>query len=171
MDMRTPKIKTIEKTFELKLQELYDIEKNIEKALTKMVHKAVTPVLQEGFAVHLEETRGQIDRLEQAFGILDLKPKKLRSEGIRGIILDGEGVADLKAIDQLKDSMLASAARYVEHFEMAGYMMAIAEARMLGFTQVEALLRQNLAEEEATDRKLAQIAKELSAQAKKESAE
>ncbi|HEY0964786.1 MAG TPA: DUF892 family protein [Candidatus Paceibacterota bacterium] len=160
--MRLAKIKTIDKTFELKLQELYDIEKQIEKALTKMVHKAATPLLSEGFATHLEETRGQISRLEEAFTILQLKPKKLRSEGIRGIILDGEGIADLKATDEVMDTMLASAARYVEHFEMAGYMTAIAQARLLGLTQVEELLKQNLAEEESTDKKLAQIAKELS---------
>ena len=80
--------------FELKLQELYDIEKHIEKALSKMVHKASTPLLKEGFSTHLEETRGQIERLLQVFELLQLKPKKLRSEGIRGIIIDGETVAD-----------------------------------------------------------------------------
>ncbi len=155
------KIRTIDKTFELKLQELYDIEKQIEKALTKMVHKAVTPVLQESFATHLEETKGQIARLEQAFALLNLKPKKHRSMGIRGILEDGDAIADLKAEDQLKDSMLAGAARYVEHFEMAGYLSAIAEAKMLGLREVEELLNQNLKEEEATDKKLAQVVKEL----------
>lgn len=166
--MRMAKIRTIDRSFELKLQELYDIEKQIEKALTKMVHKAVTPVLQEGFGTHLKETKGQIIRLESAFAVLDLKPKKHRSEGIRGILEDGEAIADIKANDEIKDSMLAAAARYVEHFEMAGYLSAIAEAKLLGYTEVEKLLAENLAEEEATDKKLAMLAKDLAVLARKQ---
>lgn len=162
------KVKTVERSFELKLQELYDMETQIEKALKKMVKKADTQELKQGFATHLEETKGQIDRLEKAFAAIDEKPKKHRLEGIRGILIDGEIVAETDAEPALKDSMLAGAARSVEHYEMAGYLAAIAQAKLLGEGEVVALLEENLAEEEATDKKLAQLSDVLATEAKAE---
>lgn len=161
------KIKDIRQTLELKIQALYDIETQIEKALPKMAMAATSAELQEGFLLHLEQTKEQIARLEEAFALLEIKPKKLRCEGIRGIIEDGEWTLKQSAAPEVKDSMIATAARYVEHYEMAGYMSAIAYARQLKLTGVEALLKQSLSEEEVTDKKLAKSAKQTSEAAEK----
>lgn len=155
------KVRTVEQLFELKIQELYDIETQIEKALRKLVKKASTDELRAGFEKHLEETRGQIARLEEAFQQLEVKPKKYRSEGIRGILLDGETIATMDIGDELRDSMLAASARYVEHFEMAGYLSAISQAELVGQQKIAELLKQSLTEEEATDEKLAEVGRVL----------
>lgn len=149
------KIITPTDVFMLKLQALYDIEQQLEKALPKMAKAATDPELADGFMTHLEETKGHIDRLEQIFGMLDAKPKKTASEGIRGIIEDGTWVIQSDAPAAIKDSMLASAARYAEHYEMAGYLSAIEEAGYLEFTDAVDLLTATLSEEQIADTKLA----------------
>jgi ferritin-like metal-binding protein YciE len=146
--------------FSMKLAELYDIEKALEKALPKMAKAATDPRLKEGFKNHLEETKEQSKRLERAFKILGSKAKKSKSEGIRGIIADGEHVASLKAADSIHNAMMAGAARSVEHFEIACYMGAIEQAKALGYDDIEGLLRETLDEEQVTDEKLAEVSEE-----------
>ncbi len=159
--MASHKVKDMTKVFELKLQALYDIEKQIEKALPKMAKMASSEELKKGFQMHLEETKKQSERLEKAFELLGVTPKKLRAEGIRGIIVDGEWVMEVEGPKEIKDSMLASAARYVEHYEMAGYLTACAYAKALDLPKIEALLTESLGEEEATDKKLEKAMKQL----------
>ncbi len=154
------KINTLQDSFLAKLQALYDIENEIIKALPKMVEAASDPELKDALSSHLEETKEQAHRLEQAFEMLEEKPKKLKAEGVRGIIEDGKWVMDADAPDALKDAMLASAARYVEHYEMAGYMSAIEEASLLGYDDIAELLSDSLSEENAADDKLVSVMKD-----------
>jgi ferritin-like metal-binding protein YciE len=151
-----PKITDTTNAFIVKLQSLYDIEKQLEKALPKMAKAAFDPDLKEGFIEHLEETKIHSERLEDLFDDLGVDPKKLKTEGIRGIIADGEWVAEVDAPDAVKDAMLAGAARYAEHYEMAGYLSAIAEANALGLTDAAIILTKTLNEEMAADEILAE---------------
>ncbi len=149
-------------SFLTKIQVLYDVEKQLEKALPKLEKSVRDPELKEGFSTHLEETRGHIQRLEEIFGVLGEKPKKLASDAIKGIIKDGDWVMKAKAPENIKDAMIAGAARYAEHYEMAGYMTAIIEADALGLTNVSELLSQTLEEEELADNKLEEAVKKHS---------
>jgi len=149
-----PKIKNGEEAFQMKLEALYDIENELVKALPQMEKAAKNPELKEGFRAHLEETRGHILRLEEAFKILEVKPKKLKVDGIRGIISDGKWVIDCDAPAATKDIMLAGAARYAEHYEMAGYLTAIEEAKACGQEEITDILSETLDEEEVADEKL-----------------
>jgi ferritin-like metal-binding protein YciE len=150
-----PKITDTTKVFLTKIQALYDIEKQLEKALPKLAKAATNPDLKEGFMEHLEETKEHSVRLERIFKMLEEKPKKLKVEGIRGIVADGEWVAkEVDTTDPIHDAMLAAAARYAEHYEMAGYLSAIAEANSLGMTDAAVLLTATLNEEIAADEKL-----------------
>jgi ferritin-like metal-binding protein YciE len=138
----------------VKLQALYDVEKELEKALPKLAKAATDPELTQSFTDHLEETKNHAVRLEQIFEMLGEKPAKNKIEGIRGIVEDGTSVAKINSSTQLKDTMLASAARYAEHYEIAGYMSAILEAEKLGLLQIQELLNQTLDEEKNADKKL-----------------
>ncbi len=149
-----PKIPDTTKAFITKLQALYDIEKQLEKALPKMAKAASNPNLKKGFQEHFEETKMHSKRLEAIFEELAVAPKKLKTEGIRGIIADSEWVARVDAPTAIKDAMLASAARYAEHYEMAGYLSAIIEANTLGIPTIAALLTKTLNEEKSADEKL-----------------
>jgi ferritin-like metal-binding protein YciE len=151
-----PKIPDLTKVFSTKIQALYDIEKQLEKALPKLAKASTNPMLKEGFMEHLEETRVHSERLERIFKMLEMAPKKLKVEGIRGIIADGEWVIkEVETSDPIKDAMIAAAARYAEHYEMAGYLSAIAQANELGYTDAAVLLTATLNEEMAADEKLA----------------
>jgi ferritin-like metal-binding protein YciE len=153
------KINDPQEAFVLKLQTLYDIETQLEKALPKMAKASADPELKEGFMMHLDETQEHSQRLEQIFAQLDSTPKKLKSEGIRGIIEDGEWIMKAEAPETLKDAMIAGAARHAEHYEISGYLGAIEEARALGLDQAVELLSETLAEEENADRTLSEAVK------------
>ena len=137
-----------------KINVLYDIESELVKALPAMAKAASDPELKEGFEGHLEETKNQVARLEQIHEILGEKPKKLKAEGIRGIIEDGKWVIKNVKPKAALDANLARAAQYAEHYEIAGYLAAITWAKTLGETEVAELLDETLQEEIAADQKL-----------------
>jgi len=150
-----PTITDTTKAFIAKLQALYDIEKQLEKALPKLAKAAAHPELAAGFRMHLAQTKEHSERLEELFELLEVKPKKMKAEGVRGIIADGEWVIGVDAPSAVKDVMLAAAARYAEHYEMAGYLSAIAQAHALGLTDATVILTKTLNEEKAADEILA----------------
>ncbi|MDB5194741.1 MAG: hypothetical protein JWN50_755 [Parcubacteria group bacterium] len=137
-----------------KLQALSDIEHELVKALPDMAEAASNPSLKKGFRDHLDETRNHVCRIEDAFALMNEKPKKLKVEAIRGLVKDAKWVMkNVKGTETL-DANLIAAARYVEHYEMAGYMGALEWARTLGETKVASLLRATLAEEKKADKTL-----------------
>lgn len=141
-----------------KLQALYDVESEIIKALPKMAEMSSDETLAEIFESHLEETKAQAGRLEQAFEILGTKPKKLKVEAIRGMVKDSEWLIDNIERKEVLDAALITSARYVEHYEMAGYMSAKELSELLEEDEVTDLLDETLTEEQAADMKLAAAA-------------
>jgi ferritin-like metal-binding protein YciE len=137
-----------------KIQVLYDVETSLVKALPKMQKAATDRDLKNGFADHLVETKNHVKRIENIFSLLNISPKKLKSEAIRGLIKDGEWVVGHTSPKDALDASLARAAQYVEHYEMAGYMGAISWAEDLEMGEVESLLKETLAEEKAANEKL-----------------
>ncbi len=137
-----------------KLQSLYDVETVLVKAIPKMVAAASDPDLKQNLRVHLDETRTQVSRIENALEILGEKPKKLKVEAIRGLVKDGEWVIKNVSGDDALDANLITAARYIEHYEIAGYTGAKKWAKLLNEEKVCALLEDSLAEERAADEKL-----------------
>jgi ferritin-like metal-binding protein YciE len=144
-----------------KLQALYDIETTLVKAIPKMADAATNEELRSGLEEHLAETENHVSRLEEAFSILEEEPKKLKCEGIRGLIEDGNWVAENTEPEAARDAALARAAQYIEHYEMAGYMGAISWADELGLEEVSSLLNETLEEEVEGDAKLAEIGETL----------
>lgn len=140
------------------LRDAYDAERQILKALPKMVKKASNKELKAAFAAHLEETKGQIDRLEKAFGVIDQKVKGKHCAGMAGILEEGKSTMDEDFDDATMDACLIAAAQRVEHYEMAAYGTLIAWALCLGETKVAKLLEQTLKQENNADKKLTGLA-------------
>lgn len=149
---------TLQDLFLMKIQALYDIEQEIIKALPKMAQKAGNIELKKGLQEHLEETRKQVERLEQIFGILGQRPQKLKVEAIRGIVEDAKWVMSHVKDAKALDASIIAAAQYVEHYEMAGYGTAKEWADMLGLDEARDLLEDTLEEEKSADEKLNDIA-------------
>jgi ferritin-like metal-binding protein YciE len=144
--------------FLMKIQALYDIENELIKALPKLAKNSFDEDLASAFTEHLEETRLHAERLEDIFEKLDRTPKKLKAEGIRGIIADGEWVAKNIGDFKARDAALIGAAQYAEHYEMAGYQSAVDWAALLGFTDIADILGETLEEEQAASDKLSGLA-------------
>jgi ferritin-like metal-binding protein YciE len=147
------------------LKDLYSAEKQIVKALPKLVKAASTPELQDAFQSHLEETKGQVGRLEK---IADLVGKKLTGKtcvGMQGVLEEGSEVIDETEEGTVRDAALIAASQRVEHYEMAGYGSARDFANTLGLSEVAALLEETLAEEKQADKKLTSISKQVNATA------
>jgi ferritin-like metal-binding protein YciE len=140
------------------LRDIYYAEKQIEKALPKMIDKASAGELRKGFEKHLEETHNHVARLEKVFEMHGETPKGVDCPAIDGIIKEADEVAGEVDDPEVLDAALAAAAQAVEHYEITRYGSLIAWARELGRTDCAEVLEQTLAEEKATDAKLTELA-------------
>lgn len=143
------------------LKDLYSAEKQIVKALPQIVRGAASETLKSAITEHLEITRIQVTRLEEAFGHLDMKPKAKHCKGMEGLLEEGSESLKEEKKGILRDLQLIGAAQRVEHYEVAAYGTAKAVAEKLGFSEVADLLGQTLAEEEEADQKLTEVAEGL----------
>ena len=151
---------TLHDAFLDELRDAYDAEKQITKALPKMVKAATSPELRAAFEAHLEETRGQIERLEQVFAGLDEKVRGKHCDGMAGIIEEGKSTMEEDFDETTMDACLIAGAQRVEHYEMAAYGTLVAWALALGHSEAADLLQQTLDEEKAADEKLSSLAED-----------
>jgi ferritin-like metal-binding protein YciE len=158
MAMMSQDIETMDDLFLHALQDIYYAEKKIVSALPKMIEKASSDELRDGFETHLEETRGQIDRLERVFELCEESPRAVDCPAIDGIIEEAEEVSGEVEDEKVLDAALAAAAQAVEHYEISRYGTLVAWARALGKEECAELLHETLEEEKATDMKLTRLA-------------
>ena len=143
------------------LHDLLDAEKQLVKALPKLADAAKNKDLRDGFASHLEETKGHVERLEEAFRLLDQPIKKKTCVAMKGLVKEGSEVVSHNDLSFTRDALLIGAAQRVEHYEMAAYGTARALAETLGQDAVADLLQQTLDEEGAADKKLSDVATQV----------
>jgi ferritin-like metal-binding protein YciE len=144
-----------------KVHALYDIESVLIDSMPKMIEAATDRKLKILIEDHLKETKEQSKRLEEVFKLLDAKPEKLESDAIRGLVKDAEWVIENIEDSDLLDLGIIGAASYVEHYEMAGYNMAIMLAEKLEENDVADLLNMSFTEEESVDGKLNDLAQAI----------
>jgi len=149
---------TLHDAFIDELRDTYDAEKQLTKALPKLAKAAADPRLRQAFETHLEETRGQIERLEQVFASLEEKARGKHCDGIAGIIEEGASMMEEDFDDTTMDACLIAAGQRAEHYEMAAYGTLVAWAEAMGHTEAAELLQQTLDEEKAADKKLSSLA-------------
>lgn len=141
------------------LKDIYWAEKHLVKTLPKMKKGATSPELQSAFAEHLEQTKGHVTRLEEAFGILGKKAQAKKCEAMEGITKEGESIIeDTENGTSTRDVGLILAAQKVEHYEISTYGGLHQLAITLGLDDVADILAQTLEEEKQTDEKLTEIA-------------
>jgi ferritin-like metal-binding protein YciE len=151
---------TLHDAFIDELRDAYDAEKQLTKALPKMAKAASSPDLRKAFEAHLDETRGQIDRLEQVFSTLDEKVRGKHCDGIEGILEEGKSVMEENFDSATMDACLIAGGQRAEHYEMAAYGTLVAWARAMGHTDAAELLQETLDEEKAADEKLSSLAQD-----------
>jgi len=153
--------KTLSDLFHDTLKDIYFAEKKILSALPKMAKTAQSDELRAAFEKHLEETEGQIERLESVFEEIGAKVQGKTCDAIMGILDEGKEImSDYKGAPAL-DAGLLAAAQAVEHYEISRYGTLITWADELGLTTASKLLKETLAEEKKTDQTLTGIAKSV----------
>jgi ferritin-like metal-binding protein YciE len=143
------------------LRDLYDAEKQLTKALPKLAKAASNPELKRALTNHLEVTRNQVTRIEQAFETLGEKVKGKPCRGMKGLVEEGQEHAGEHEKGLALDLALAASADKVEHYEIAGYMTARSMAKAIGQRAVAGLMQETLREEEQTSNLMLQIAERL----------
>ena len=113
---------TLEELLIDELKDLYSAEKQIIRALPKIIKAVSSPELQEGLSNHLEETKGQVSRLEKMGEILSKKMTGKTCVGMKGVLEEGSEVLEDTEKGIVRDAALISACQRVEHYEMAGYV-------------------------------------------------
>ena len=143
------------------VQDVYDAETKLTEALPKMEKAATSLDLKAAFHKHLQETKGHVERLEEVFGLLGLKPKKKTCLAMKGLLEEGEETMKEDAEPEVLDAALIAAAQRVEHYEMAAYGTMRTYAKLLKETKCEKLFEATLAEEKATDESLTFLAENM----------
>lgn len=161
------KIDSLETLMTEELKDIYDAEKQITKALPKMVKAAESEDLKRALQEHLEITKKQIERLNQVFELMGEPAKGHHCAGMKGLLEEGDEVAkrEVDGDEMLGDAGIIGAAQKVEHYEMAAYGTLRNFAQKLGKEDVAELLEQTLEEEKEADEKLSQISEQLLEQA------
>ena len=158
MGLFSKDIKSMNDLFVHQLGDIYYAEKRILDSLPKMMDKATSPELKQGFRIHFDETRNHVSRLEQVFRMHGAEVKSVKCPAIDGIIDEADDVAGDVDDKNVLDAALIAAAQAVEHYEISRYGTLIAWARLLGREDCASILRQTLDEEKATDVKLTELA-------------
>jgi ferritin-like metal-binding protein YciE len=147
---------------ELFLDELRDIywaEKYLTKALPKMRKAATSEELATAFEEHLTVTEGQIQRLDEAFQMMEVPAKAVKCEGMEGLVSEGQKVMeDTPKGTSVRDAGLIISGQKIEHYEIAAYGSLVQLAKTMGRNDVANLLQQTLDEEKAADQLLTELA-------------
>ena len=140
------------------LKDLYSAERQLVKALPKMIRATKHPELKAAFKTHLQQTEEHARRLEEICKELGVSPRGKKCVGMAGLIEEGKELIDEEPDEDVLDAGLISAAQHVEHYEIAGYGTVRTYARQLGFESQAQLLQKTLDEEGETDHLLTDLA-------------
>ena len=155
------KIESMEDLFLEQVEDLYDAEKRLVKALPKMAEASTSQSLRQAFESHLMETKAHVSRLENIFRTLGKDPKSHTCDAMKGLISEGEDMVSDIDESSLRDAGLIAAANRVEHYEIAAYGSARTFAETLGLREAATVLEQTLQEEKRADQKLTQLAESM----------
>ena len=151
-------LESLQELYLEQLKDLHSAERQIIEALPKMIKQASHPELRRGFEMHLEQTKEQLNRLEQIGKRAGQTLSGHKCKGMEGLIEEGDELMEKRADSDVLDAALIAAAQRIEHYEMAGYGCARTYARLLGLDDDAKLLQTTLDEEGETDHKLTDLA-------------
>lgn len=142
------------------LRDAHSAEKQAMRAMQKMMKQAGSDRLKHGIQTHIEQTEGQIERIEQAFEQLGGKPGRKVCEAMRGIVEEATQEMSEAERGPMMDVIIIAAAQRIEHYEIASYGTMASLARSAGMEDLASLLHETLVEEKQMDEDLSHLAEE-----------
>lgn len=140
------------------LRDAHSAEKQALRAMQKMMKHASNERLRQGFQMHIEQTEGQVERIEQALEQLGGKPGRKVCEAMRGLVEEASHEMGDHDRGPMMDVVIVAAAQRIEHYEIAAYGTMATLARSAGQEELGDLLGQTLDEEKRMDAELTRIA-------------
>ncbi len=140
------------------LRDTYDAEKQLLKSLPRLARAASSPDLRAAFEQHVQETRGQVERLTRVFESIGERPRGKHCDGMAGIIEEAKSALEEDVEEVTMDALLIASAQRAEHYEIAAYGTLVSWAQAMGHTEAAQLLQETLDEEKITDEKLTTLA-------------
>ncbi|NYZ15757.1 ferritin-like domain-containing protein [Azospirillum sp. RWY-5-1] len=150
--------KTMQDLLIEELRDIYHAEKQIARSLPKLAKAVSNETLRQAMQQHVEETKGQIERLEKVFEHMDTRTRGKRCEAMEGLLDEAQQILEMGLAPEVQDAALLAAAQKVEHYEIASYGTLQAYATACGLKEVAQLLQETLEEEKTTDKKLNDLA-------------
>jgi ferritin-like metal-binding protein YciE len=151
-------LQTLQELYVENLRDMVSAERQIARALPKMIKAAANEDLAGALQDHLRATEHQVERLQQIFDALGSNGRGKKCKGMEGLLAEGEELVDEGKPSAVLDAGLIVAAQKVEHYEIAAYGALRTFAEMLGENDAVELLEQSLAEEKEADQVLNEIA-------------
>lgn len=152
------KMKTMEDLFAHELKDIYSAEKQLTKALPKMVKACTNDELRTAFEEHLEVTESQLERVEKILEQLGVNTRGAKCKAMEGLIEEAKEILEEDMEAEILDAALICAAQRVEHYEIAAYGCARTFAQQLGHDDIAEVLQTILDEEGDADKRLTDIA-------------
>src|SRR5439155_18473896 len=112
-------MKTLEDLLAHELKDLLSAEKQITKALPKMIKATSSDDLRQALQGHFDETQQHLSRLEQICQQLDIPTRGAKCPAMEGIIEEGDEALKADMEDMVRDAAIIAACQRVEHYEMA----------------------------------------------------
>lgn len=147
------------------LKDIYSAEKQAVRAYPRLAKVVESEELKEALTEHLEQTKGQVERLDRVFEILEKRAGGKTCEGMKGLLQEAFTQAEEIERGPVLDAALIGALQRVEHYEISGYGTASTLAETMGQDEVHDLLAETLQEEKDTDEKLTEVASNVNEEA------
>ena len=146
------------------LSAMYNTEKLIIQGAPELMQGIQNPQAKQVMEQHGEETKQQMQRLEQVFQMAGETPNDIQPDGILGILKENSKIQSQGYDPATLEAATVAAAQRIEHYEIAGYGTLVSYAKQLGMNDAAQLLGQTLSEEKNADEKLTQVAESASNQ-------
>ncbi len=164
-------IKTANDLFVSQLKDIYSAEKQAVRAYPKIARKVTSEELKQALQEHLEQTKGQVERLDRVFEILEKKSSGKTCEAMKGLIAEAQEALDEIEKGPVLDAAIIAAGQRMEHYEIASYGTVATFAEAMGEQEIHDLLAETLQEEKDTDQRLTEVSEAVNSESLQEGAE
>ena len=149
---------------ELFVHELSDImsaENIILKMLPQLQSEAKTKEVKDALKQHEEETREQIEVLNQVFEQIGEQPEQTTCHAAEGLKEEHDALLEEEPTPEMLELGNLGGAAKTEHYEIATYTTLVQMATDLGERKAATLLRKNLRQEKAMSKTVEQLSKSV----------
>jgi ferritin-like metal-binding protein YciE len=159
------KLNSLKDLFENQLRVLYYSEKQFLSIVSQVVEKVSSDELKNSIQKHRSDTQSQIERLEKVFKNLKLEVKTENCTAMNGIVDEIKEVMNEDADPAVIDAAIIAELQKGIHFKIACYGTLRTYAGVLGYGEIEDLMKETLHEEKNSDKEFTEIAEGVNQEA------